>query len=511
MFHDVRTTGNQSTVSKNIATIADKENMPMPHATSVNPLIPKMAANSRKFAIVVIIIQIIFIICFAFFVEYGEDMDAASPKNFYLDSSKAAESNLHQYYPMFQDANMMIFFGVGFLYSFLAKYGYSGVGLNFIISAVAMEWSLLAHEWWNSVNGKIRIDITSFISGEFSAASAVIAIGGVFAKVGPLQIVVFTLIEVLLYTANEHFCVTAFKISDVGGSVSLHMFAGIFGCAAAYTLDKGSVVQNNPNERTSYSSNLFTMVGTLLLWAYWPSFNAALSSSGNLQYRSVVNTYLSLLGSCVAVFAVTTLIQEEKKFTMSHIQNATLAGGVAIGATADLMVQPYGALLIGSIAGTLSVLGFQHFSPFLAKFKIYDPCGINSLHAIPGFFAGISSIVLAFMATEEKYGHNLYKLYPAMAPYSNTSSLIEIQSHSPDVQPGFERSPQMQACFQFLYVVEVMAAAVATGLATGFLLRSKMFDPLEEKHMYLDEVLWVMPECKEKTKTTSINNSTSHL
>lgn len=46
----------------------------------------------------------------------------------------------------------------------------------------------------------------------------------------------------------------------------------------------------------------------------------------------------------------------------SHIQNATLAGGVAIGATADLMLHPYGALLIGSIAGMLSVLGFQHVS-----------------------------------------------------------------------------------------------------------------------------------------------------
>ena len=46
-------------------------------------------------------------------------------------------------------------------------------------------------------------------------------------------------------------------------------------------------------------------------------------------------------------------------FFQEHIQNATLAGGVAIGAAADLVVQPFGALIVGCLAGILSTVGFD--------------------------------------------------------------------------------------------------------------------------------------------------------
>ena len=43
-----------------------------------------------------------------------------------------------------------------------------------------------------------------------------------------------------------------------------------------------------------------------------------------------------------------------------HIQNATLAGGVAVGTAADMMIQPWGALVVGSLAGVVSVIGFNY-------------------------------------------------------------------------------------------------------------------------------------------------------
>ena len=41
----------------------------------------------------------------------------------------------------------------------------------------------------------------------------------------------------------------------------------------------------------------------------------------------------------------------QSKFCMEHIQNATLAGGVSVGATADMILTPLGAIIMGCLSG----------------------------------------------------------------------------------------------------------------------------------------------------------------
>ena len=50
---------------------------------------------------------------------------------------------------------------------------------------------------------------------------------------------------------------------------------------------------------------------------------------------------------------------------MVDIANATLSGGVAVGAVADLMLQPYGAFLAGSLTGIVSTVGFRKLQELL--------------------------------------------------------------------------------------------------------------------------------------------------
>ena len=79
---------------------------------------------------------------------------------------------------------------------------------------------------------------------------------------------------------------------------------------------------------------------------------------------------------------------------MVHIQNATLAGGVAMGSSADFQVGLGGAVIIGSIAGAVSTLGYQLVHEVvLEKLKIHDTCGVHNLHGIPGILGSVFSMV----------------------------------------------------------------------------------------------------------------------
>lgn len=45
-----------------------------------------------------------------------------------------------------------------------------------------------------------------------------------------------------------------------------------------------------------------------------------------------------------------------------HIQNAALAGGVAAGTAGEMMLTPFGSMIVGFLAGIISVLGFKYLT-----------------------------------------------------------------------------------------------------------------------------------------------------
>ena len=154
---------------------------------------------------------------------------------------------------------------------------------------------------------------------------------------------------------------------------------------------------------SGYLNDVIAMVGTLFLWLYWPSFNAALASVpigdaavgvptealASSQFLSIVNTLLSLLGSAVAAFAVSA-ITGKGRLNMMHVQNSTLAGGVAMGAACTLRMTPGGAIVVGTAAGVLSVCGYAYTTPYLdGLIGLGDTCGIHNLHGMPAILGGL--------------------------------------------------------------------------------------------------------------------------
>uniref|UniRef100_A0A803SLW9 Ammonium transporter Rh type A n=1 Tax=Anolis carolinensis TaxID=28377 RepID=A0A803SLW9_ANOCA len=311
-----------------------------------------------KFPVVAFFLEITIIILFGIFVKYDiSDRGRNFPKESWL-------------YPLFQDVHVMIFVGFGFLMTFLKKYGFSSVGINLLIAALGLQWGILLQGFWHMKYNEIHIGIESMITADFSVATVLISFGAVLGKTSPVQVLIMTILEITVFACNEHLVVNVLEVSILSDCW------WYFPC------------YNN------LKKNIFT--GTLFLWLFWPSFNSAIAAAGEAQERAIMNTYFSLAACTMTVFASSILIEQKGKLDMVHIQNATLAGGVAVGSCADLNILPFGAMLIGSIAGIISVLGFKYLTPlFASKLNIQDTCGIHNLHGIPGILGGIASIIAA--------------------------------------------------------------------------------------------------------------------
>lgn len=120
-----------------------------------------------------------------------------------------------------------------------------------------------------------------------------------------------------------------------------------------------------------------------------------------------------------------------------HTFSATLAGGVAIGAVADLFLTPGGAILVGGLAGFISVVGFAKLTPFiLTRLGLHDSCGIHNLHGMTGVFGGIVSAIVTGMATPQIYGEVFAELLPRGAAGDQWKYQLACLGHSLAISIG---------------------------------------------------------------------------
>ena len=110
-----------------------------------------------------------------------------------------------------------------------------------------------------------------------------------------------------------------------------------------------------------------------------------------------MNTVLAISGSCITACGISRLMLQ--RLDMEVVLNATLAGGVSVGSSSDLVVTGGTAMAIGGVAGIISALGFLHLNAFLQKkIKLHDTCGVHNLHGLPGVLGGVLGAVSASLA-----------------------------------------------------------------------------------------------------------------
>jgi len=339
--------------------------------------------NLRPWAAVFLVISIIIgIALIPELNKYGNIVSASPSENEFM-------------YEKSMDVLVMLLIGFGFLMVFVKKYGYTSVTATFLLVALSLPLYMLVRPYlWGTAADLSITSISMLLFAEFAAASLLIAIGGPLGRINTHQYLLIGLLFTPLYALNEWILLSGAIIPagaflDTAGSISIHAFGAYFAFGMIIMLTTKR--EREIKIETSKGSNQFMLLGTAALWIFWPSFCSALTPVDKIPMVAI-NTVLALCGATLATYALSTLIRG--KIDVSDIANASLAGGVAIGASVA-NVTPGLAMLIGTVAGAISVIGYTFIQPRLQKLTGgVDTCGVHNLHGMPGVFGGLVAMTL---------------------------------------------------------------------------------------------------------------------
>ncbi|TKS86368.1 C Rhesus blood group family type [Collichthys lucidus] len=312
---------------------------------------PQYAPSLRsRLAPLLLFLQTGFIVIFALYIE--------------IDSyAKVDGTTFRNFYPEFQDVNVMVVLGFGFLCTFLVRYGFSGSAFNLLVSVVATQWALILNgiESWY-YRGKIRINLRSLIVAEMCAASAIISVGAMLGKINPVHLILITLLEVSGFVLNDWLLQTLLKTPPLNSIMLLHVFGAFFGVMLTWILYRKGSMQRFEKEKFDSKTGLFSMLGILFLWMFWPSFNSVLVGNRipGRKLGAVCSTYLALAVSAVTAAAMSVLSSPKGKLNIIHMQSCIFAGGVAVGISISVVHQPWEAMTIGLAAAVVSTIGFRY-------------------------------------------------------------------------------------------------------------------------------------------------------
>jgi len=231
----------------------------------------------------------------------------------------------------------------------------------------------------------------------FAAAIPAIISGGIAerAKFWP-QLIATAVIVGFVYPFfegiawNQHFGVQAWiksvtgdEFHDFAGSVVVHAMGGWIALPAVILLGarynryrKDGVVSAHPP-----SSIPFLALGSWILIVGWFGFNVMSAQTlDKISGLVAVNSLMAMVGGTLAALVL-------GKNDPGFVHNGPLAGLVAVCAGSDLM-HPFGALVVGAVAGALFVVMFTLTQN---KWKIDDVLGVWPLHGICGAWGGIAA------------------------------------------------------------------------------------------------------------------------
>ncbi|MDP3314423.1 ammonium transporter [Lutibacter sp.] len=285
-----------------------------------------------------------------------------------------------------------------FMYGVLPDYFIDLFGIAPPENGLTAEYANGGYTYW-----------TDFLfQGMFAATAATIVSGAVAERIKLGSFMIFTIIYVgVVYPITGSWkwglgWLDELGFYDFAGSTLVHSVGGWAALVAVWLLgarigkfNKDGSVGAIPGHNIPLAT-----AGVFILWLGWFGFNggSVLSADPGKTSMVLVTTCLAAAAGGLTAFLVS--LFKYKQYDLSMFLNGILGGLVGITAGADIM-SVTDAVIIGSIAGTLIVLGVA----FLDKLKLDDPVGAIAVHLICGIWGTLAVGIFGDLAGWEQLGN----------------------------------------------------------------------------------------------------------
>ncbi|XP_008312652.1 rh blood group, D antigen [Cynoglossus semilaevis] len=413
---------------------------------------PRYAPSLRsRLAPLLLCLQTSFIVLFCFFTEIQKN-------------SNIRGETFSSIYPGFQDVNVMLFLGFGFFFTFPVRYGFSATAFTLLVAVVATQWGIILNGL-EPHRGKIKISLKSLVEAELCTASAMISIAAVQGKTNPVQLVLISLLEVSGFILNKWVLQSLLKVSLLNSIMLLHIFGSFFGLLLTWVFYRKGCELQFEKEKYDQKSGLFSMLGTLFLWMYLPTFNSVLVDDRipGRKLKAVCSTYLALAVSAVTAASMSSLCHPRGKVNMTQMQQCILAGGVAVGVSVSGVQHPWEAMTIGFTAAVIATIGHQYLqTQMLHGFQCHDTCATLSSFGLPGLLGWVAHLLLEIRDCDDQ------------------TTAIRF------------------AVFHICSLLITIALSLSTGLITGLLLKLEVCRRPPDNKCFDDQVYWEFPHLAER-------------
>jgi ammonium transporter, Amt family len=236
--------------------------------------------------------------------------------------------------------------------------------------------------------------VFSMFQGKFAIITPALIAGAIAERVSFKSYFFFiALWSVLVYNPLCHwvwasdgflFNIGAKGAIDFAGGTVVHISAGISGLVAALYL---GARRGYPYQVIRPNNMVIVMLGAGLLWVGWFGFNAGSSVSSGLSTAQALVATQAAAAAGALVWIIIEWVHQGKA-TALGFASGILAGLVAVTPAAGV-VQPYGAIILGSLAAIICYMAIQ----LKNKLGYDDSLDAFGIHGVGGI---VGAILLVF-------------------------------------------------------------------------------------------------------------------